>query len=173
MCLSCFDDQRDLEYDKRIQKSEFSNRLMNGCFNKSAEKNIGLEKLDGQIVKSVSRRASEGYASRGEGMPRGQASLEDLAAVGALLVAIFGFLFLWATTDFTSVSQSTDNLSRFVWAMTHITAPTSKFAIFLEIVLAAVGAVTVARADLRAVLLGAFVIYFGINFVDAWIAAPV
>ncbi|MFB6295017.1 MAG: hypothetical protein ABEI97_04610, partial [Candidatus Nanohaloarchaea archaeon] len=67
----------------------------------------------------------------------------------ALFTLLIGFVILWTVTDFSTVSGSSDNLGRFIYATMHIIAPTSEFAVFLEVGLAIVGGVTVAREHIK------------------------
>jgi len=106
-------------------------------------------------------------------MDRAQASLKDLIGAATLLVILLGATFLFLTTNFNSTEQVADNLSRFIWAFTHIAFPTSRFAVYLELALAAVGSITIGRTDARTAILSGFGLYFLINFVTAWMNAPV
>lgn len=106
-------------------------------------------------------------------MSRGQGSLKDLVEAAAIFVLLIGIVILFLLTDFSSVDQSSDNLTRFIFAVTHIAFPTSKLAVYLEVALAVVGGYSVSRTDVRKGIFGLFALYFLINFIDAWFAAPV
>ncbi|CDK40122.1 hypothetical protein [Halorubrum sp. AJ67] len=103
----------------------------------------------------------------------GEPSLKELVEAALLIVVLIGVIALFTLTDFDSVQQSSNNLSRFIWAVTHIAVPTTRFAVYFEMALAVVGGITIERIDARATIIGGFALYFFINFVDAWFAAPV
>lgn len=102
-----------------------------------------------------------------------QVNIEQLVGAALVVVISLGGFFLFLLTDFDSLEQSTDNLTRFIWAATHTIAPTSEFDILIEFLVAAVGFVTISRVDIRAAILATFVLLFGTSFVLAWFAAPV
>lgn len=106
-------------------------------------------------------------------MSRGQASLEELVHAAVLIVAIIGFSAFFLLTDFNSIEQSSDNLTRFIWALVHMAFPTSRFAVYIELALGVVGGFTIGRTDARVAIVTGFVLYLLINFIDAWFAAPV
>lgn len=106
-------------------------------------------------------------------MGRGQANFEKIVGAALVVVIAVGGLLLFQLTDFSTIEQSTDNLTRFVWALTHTIAPTSEFDIIIEVIVAAFGFIPVSRIDVRAALFVAFVLLFGTSFALAWFSAPV
>lgn len=100
-------------------------------------------------------------------------SIKELIEVSLVVVIGFaGFLFL-QSTNFSSVSSSTDSLSRFIWAFSHTAFPTNQFEIILELAVAAVGYFTVSKVSSRLAVFVGFTIYFSLSFLIAYFTAPI
>lgn len=100
-------------------------------------------------------------------------SLRDLAEAALLAVVGIAAFLLFLGMDFGSTSSTADTLSRYIWAFTHTFAPTNQFEVFLEILIAAIGFVTVSRVSARVAVFASFGIYFAVSFAIAFFTAPV
>lgn len=99
--------------------------------------------------------------------------LDELVGVGLAIAVATAGLVLFAVTDFNSMGNVTENTSRFVWAFTHMIAPSSRFDIYLELLVSAFGFITVSRISLAGGIVAGFALYGITTFLIAFLTAPV